>query len=193
VVLGYAWSMVVSASGWWTFRPDTLLGWNLLPHLPVEEALFYPLGGALCLLFYVGWTRWRVPPAEPKPLALGSGLVVLTTAAAAAVLLGFLLLRRQPAYLASQIVLYNGLCFLLWPKTRDRILFGPALATVGLMLAIGFFWDWLAFTRGWWEYHAVLGWYWPPRVPVDDWNFYFSAPLAAISCYEAFRRHGANT
>jgi hypothetical protein len=62
------------------------------------------------------------------------------------------------------------------------------LITVLLMTGIGFIWDCLAFNWGWWTYYAILGWMFPKRVPIDDWNFYFFAPIAAIELYSVFRK-----
>jgi len=188
LALGYAWSMLVTSQGWWSFNPEIMLGIRVLPALPLEEAFFYPLGGALSILLYAALTRTAAPEK-----GTGRGfcffIIALTLCGAAAVAVS-MLNGGRPYYLISQIILYNGLAAGLWPWTHGRIGARPALLATAVMTGIGFFWNWLAFTQGWWSYHAVLGWMWPAAVPVDDWNFYIFAPLAAISLYENFRRGG---
>ncbi|MCK5219851.1 hypothetical protein KAR10_10015, partial [bacterium] len=158
-VLGYAWSMLVSANGWWSFDLNTMLGLKLFYWLPLEEALFYPFGGALCILLYDVFVR-QCRSAKTGGYPLLIAITVLTLTVIILVLISIFTYGKQPAYVISQLVLYNGLCFVLWPKIGFRILMKPALITVVVMTIIGFFWDWLAFTRGWWEYHAILGWFW---------------------------------
>lgn len=182
MVLGYAWSYLVSASGWWVFNPACMLGVEPLPHLPLEEVLFYPLGGALSLLIY----EWAVSLTRSEQRA-GPGvfclLLGITLAAIGAIFIAHAQFDRWAYYLISQLALFNGLTLALWWVPRARFVLWPASFSVLGMTVIGFFWNWLAFTQEWWAYHAVLGWMFPPRVPVDDWNFFIFAPLAAISLY----------
>ncbi|MBN1594594.1 lycopene cyclase domain-containing protein [candidate division FCPU426 bacterium] len=189
MVLGYCWSYLVTSHAWWVFNPDTMLGLELVPHLPLEEILFYPLGGILSILVYValreaGLSGGKVDRSYFWILA---GITLLVLAAAA---YSFWKHGKVPWYILSQVVLYNGISLGLYFRPSGRIAAGPALLSVLIMTVVGFFWNWLAFTQGWWKYYAVLGWMWPPQVPVDDWNFYLFAPLAAMSLYENYTRAG---
>ncbi len=181
MVLGYSWSMLVSSHGWWQFNPQTMLGWQVLPHLPLEEALFYPLGGALSILVY-GFLADKM--ANPRWKSLGfyflflALTLVVLGAATTAVANNF-----HPAYILSQVVLYNGLALLLWPVAGPKFHLPGLLVTIVILTAVGVFWNYVGFTQRLWWYTAVLGWNWPKAVPVDDWNFYIFAPLAAISLY----------
>ena len=180
-LLGYAWSMLVSSRGWWTFEASNMLGWKCLPHLPLEECLFYPLGGALSILVYVlAAGPHQRDCRHPGMLALFAGGTLAALAAAA---VSASQQNRPPAYLISQLVLYNGLTLVLGFRVAARVKRPALLGAVAAMTGIGFFWNWFAFTRGWWSYHAVLGWFFPPRVPVDDWNFFLFAPAAAVVLY----------
>lgn len=185
MLLGYAWSYLVSASGWWVFNPACMLGIQVLPNLPLEEVLFYPLGGALSILIYQ-----KLISANASARRAGPGtfclLAALTLAAVGMIFIARAQQGRWAFYLVSQLLLFNGLTLALWWRPRARFFLWPAALAVLGMALIGFFWNWLAFTQGWWSYHAILGWMFPPRVPVDDWNFFLFAPLAAISLYGWF-------
>jgi hypothetical protein len=172
----------VSASKWWVFNPACMLGVQVLPNLPLEEMLFYPLGGALSILVYQR-LKSRNESAPRAGLGTFCLLAVMTAAAVVAIFIAQAQHGRWAYYLISQLVLFNGLTLILWWVPRARFLVGPTSLAVLGMTVIGFAWNWLAFTQGWWTYHAVLGWMFPPRVPVDDWNFFIFAPLAAISLY----------
>ncbi|MEW6515762.1 MAG: lycopene cyclase domain-containing protein [candidate division FCPU426 bacterium] len=186
MALGYAWSYLVSAMGWWTFAPECMLGIQVLPHLPLEEVLFYPLGGALSVLIYL---KLKSLGRFSKRADLAAMLVLAGITALAMGLIIYVRVSRGhwAYYLISQLALFNALTLVLWWIPRARFLLGPATVGVLGMTCIGFFWNWLAFTQGWWAYHATLGWMFPPRVPIDDWNFFLFAPLAAISLYGCLR------
>jgi hypothetical protein len=187
MVLGYAWSYLVSASRWWVFNPACMLGVLVLPNLPLEEVLFYPLGGALSILVY---QKLKSRNRSTQRAGLGTFwlLAGLTAAAVGAIFIAQAQHGRWAYYLISQVVLFNGLTLILWWVPRARFFVWPAALAVLGMTVIGFAWNWLAFTQGWWTYYAILGWMFPPRVPVDDWNFYIFAPLAAISLYGLLER-----
>lgn len=184
LVLGCGWSALVSSQGWWHFNPQTMLGWQVLPHLPLEELLFYPLGGVLSILVY-GFLADKMANPRWKSSRFYFLFLVLTLAvlgaATTAVARNF-----HPAYILSQVVLYNGLALLLWPVAGPRFHLPGLLVTIAILAAIGFIWNYVGFTQRLWWYTAVLGWNWPKAVPVDDWNFYIFAPLAAVSLYELF-------
>lgn len=191
MLLGYAWSYLVSSSGWWTFNPATMLGWEAILHMPLEELLFYPLGGSLSILVYIAWSGQDCDQARA-----GKSYLLILGGITLCVLLAVLVYLRQngkiPWYVLSQVVLFNGLSIGLWFRASSRVLARPAALTVAVLTVIGFFWNWLAFTQTWWAYHATLGWMFPPQVPVDDWNFFIFAPLAAASLYEFFSRRSGS-
>jgi lycopene cyclase domain-containing protein len=186
MVFGYAWSMLVSGTGWWVFNPDTMLGIHVLPYLPLEEALFYPLGGLLSILCYFSLSG-RFANSRPTGRVWFFFMLMLTLAGLAAVVVS-LIQGHHPYYITSQIVLFNGLSLIFWFFIRGQMLWKPMLLTVIFMTCIGFLWDWIAFNLGWWEFHAILGWMWPPQVPIDDWDFFIFAPIAAASWYCWFDR-----
>jgi lycopene cyclase domain-containing protein len=183
IVLGYAWSMLVSSSGWWTFNPSTMLGIYILPFLPFEEFLFYPLGGALSVLIYNAFLQSDLT-RKIYNKRLFWGMIIATGTAALAVVVSTIQQGKIPIYIISQLGLYNGLSLGFWPWGGSKVEARSALFSIAIMTVIGFLWNWLGFTQTWWFYHATLGWEWPAQVPVDDWNFYLFAPLAAISLYE---------
>lgn len=187
MALGYLWSYTVSSCGWWVFNPNTMLGIEILPHLPLEEILFYPLGGALSILIYIAIHK-RDIAANPVGKKYIWILVGITGIILACVVYSTLTLGKAPWYIISQVILFNGLSIGLWFRKTHRLAANPALLAIFGMTIIGFFWNWIAFTKNWWSYHAVLGWHFPPQVPVDDWNFFIFAPLAAVSLYENYRK-----
>lgn len=187
-VIGWIWSAVVSYNGWWTFGEHTMLGWHVVPYLPFEEFLFYPLGGAFSILVYVwitkrwNWTHGALYWAYLAAGSLGFGILAITTAA------------NGPYYLYSQFVVFNGLCGVaLAPFVARRINLWGAWAPVLVLGVVGYLWDHVAFTRGWWAYHAIAGLH-VGIVPVDDFNFFLYAPPAACSIYLLVcRRFGSPT
>jgi lycopene cyclase domain-containing protein len=187
MALGYIWSYTVTSNGWWVFNPNTMLGFEIIPHLPLEEVLFYPLGGALSILIYIAIAEWGVA-ANPVGKKYFWSIVGITALVSICVVISTLSFGKIPWYIISQMVLFNGLSIGLWFRKTHRISLNPALLSIAGMTVIGFFWNWIAFTQNWWTYHAVLGWYFPPQVPVDDWNFFIFAPLAAASLYEIYRK-----
>ncbi len=186
MVLGYLWSIMVSANGWWQFNHNTMLGFELLPHFPIEEALFYPLGGALSIMLYTVF-KVKLEKFTIPPIFLYLNIVLVTIFLL--VLTGISInTNHQPVYIVSQFVLYNGLCLLMWQWAGKKIHVLSMWTCVLLMTIIGFIWNWIGFTQNLWSYHATLGWMWPQGVPIDDWNFYLFAPMAAVSLYEFFNK-----
>ncbi|MDE2290725.1 MAG: hypothetical protein KGL53_01475 [Elusimicrobia bacterium] len=178
-VLGWGWSWLVSASGWWSFGPRFMLGVEVLPHLPIEEVLFYPLGGALAVLAYLCARDERRPP---RPGLLWAFLLTGT-----AIFAGLAAARwgRHPYYVVSQLVVYNTLCgILLAPWAAPKVdVAALALPVAGLGI-LGFLWNYVGFKYGWWVYHATLGLNVSVE-PVDDFNFFLFAPTAAVLVYHA--------
>jgi len=177
-VIGWGWSATVTAHGWWTFGGQHITGWRPLPHLLIEEVIFYPAGGALCILLYLAFAR---RPVRPRPdiyvvfLILGTALFAT---------LGLSHAGQRPYYLYSQLIVYNLLvCGMLSPAVAHRIDLRGFIVTTLLMASVGYIWDHVAFVGTWWEYHAItqlhLG-----LVPFDDVDFFMFAPAAAISVYE---------
>lgn len=178
-MLGWSWSSVVSAHGWWRFAPEALTGVWFGPYLPIEEMLFYPSGGALCILLYQLFSR--PPDARPRSAAVWYLYTTLGTLFFAAVAWE----RRDfgPWYLCSQLVLYNlALVLPMAPVVARQVDVRALLRATAIMSLLGYVWDHLAFTYGWWNYIAVTGWR-IGRVPFDDFDFFAFAPAAAISLY----------
>ncbi len=176
-LLGWAWSWTVSSHGWWTFGEKFLLGVKIIPNLPVEEFLFYPLGGMLCILMYVWGAKFGV---VRKAIAYWLFIIVGTAVFAGLV---WMTRDRKPAYIISQLILYNGICsFLLAPfVARDTNLVGLAVPIAALSV-VGFAWNYVGFKYGWWAYHATMGIN-IDVVPIDDFNFFLFAPTAAVSIF----------
>lgn len=89
-----------------------------------------------------------------------------------------------PHYLYSQFVVYNGLCLTMAPLVGHDMDLRALSLPVLVLGTVGFLWDHVAFKYGWWIYHAVTQiriW----LVPLDDFNFFFFAPTAAVSIYLA--------
>lgn len=184
-VLGWAWSMLLSYKKWWVFPEKYIVGVRVLPNVPLEEFVIYPLGGAFSIFLYVLGSRlWR----SRRPSRLFGALVAGTTAAFLGLALAYV--KKRPHYLVSQLVLYNGLNVLLSPVTAPLISAPGLVLSVGALGAIGFVWDFLAFRHGWWRYNATTG-VKILKIPVEDLNFYLMAPTAAISLYVALCRRSA--
>lgn len=180
--LGWFWSGFLSYKGWWEFPAESIIGIHVLPHLPLEEFIIYPLGGAFSIFFYtfpsVRWPKNN----RANPLLYWGFLIGVTGVFA---VLAYVKRDTHPWYLYSQFVLYNGLCLILAPFIA-KDLYIPAVFYPMISLgAVGFFWDYFAFQLDWWIYHAITN----VRVfniPVEDFNFYLLAPPAAISLYVLF-------
>lgn len=184
-IIGWIWSWVVSSNQWWTFGWEHMTGIYLVPHLPIEEVLFYPLGGAFCLLVYV-WILTNSRLSRLVSPGFYWGYIFLGSAVFGT--LAYLNRAEGPFYLYSQFVVYNFLCtFLLAPFVARRMNLAGMLAPVFLLGTIGYLWDVAAFSKGWWAYHAItqikVG-----IVPIDDFNFFLFAPPSAISIYICFCR-----
>jgi lycopene cyclase domain-containing protein len=180
-VLGWAWSMLLSYKKWWVFPEKYIVGIRPLPHVPLEEFVIYPIGGAFSIFLYVVMGRI---------FSLKSGGIfrtMLTGTTAAFLALALARLKKRPYYLFSQLVLYNGLSLLLSPVTARHIRAGGLVGSVAILGTIGFIWDYLAFKFGWWVYNATTG-VKLFRIPIEDVNFYLMAPTAAISLYVALCR-----
>ncbi len=180
--IGWAWSWTVSKNGWWTFGERYMLGVEVIPHLPLEELLFYPLGGAFCILVYIAICKYsvRIQPLMHWVFLLAGTLVF-----------GFLAWRYRangPHYLTSQLIVYNlATGILLAPYVAKHVNLIGVAAPVAVLGTIGFFWDYVAFKYGWWAYHAITQ-IKISIVPIDDFNFFLYAPTSAVSLYAAFCR-----
>lgn len=176
-VLGWGWSILLSAKGWWEFPVKFITGIYPLPKLPLEEFLIYPLGGMFSVFLYAWPTqKWG---SKPKP-AFYYAFIVLETLAFA--VLAYIKRDTAPWYLYSQFVLYNGISLALAMfVAKDVSIPGFLASTVGLGI-VGFIWDYFAFKYGWWIYHAITG-VKILNIPVEDINFYMMAPTAAITLY----------
>ena len=177
-VLGWGWSLFLSYKAWWIFPGKDIVGVYVLPHLPLEEFVIYPIGGALSIFLYAVAGR-RV--SNPRPGLLWVFLVGTTLVFGAIAALS----DTRPFYLYSQLLLYNALCLALAPVAARRLAFAGLAASVGVLGLVGFGWDHLAFTFDWWIYTAITG-IRIGRVPIEDVNFYLMAPTAAISLYVFF-------
>jgi hypothetical protein len=180
-VIGNGWSAVVTAHEWWSFGSPHVTGWRPLPYLLVEEVIFYPAGGALCILLYLASAH---RPARPRR---GSYVAYLLCGTAFFATLALSHAPQRPYYLYSQLLVYNLLvCGTLAPVVAQHIDFRGFAVATQLMAMVGYVWDHLAFVDAWWEYHAItqlhLG-----LVPLDDVDFFLFAPAAAISVYEFAR------
>ncbi len=179
-VLGWIWSYIVSSHLWWVFGEKFLTGIKVIPNLPIEELLFYPLGGAICILFYL---KMQTQAAFKNKISAKAywifivlGTIVFTALVAAR-------WHVKPYYLTSQLVLYNLLCTLLLAPWVAKNINLPGLALpVGILTVVGYSWNWIGFKYGWWVYNATTQIY-LSVVPIDDCNFYFFAPTAAVSLY----------
>jgi lycopene cyclase domain-containing protein len=189
-LLGWTWSYILNLNGWWTFAPHALTGLQLGSHLPVEEMLFYPSGGAICILLYE--TFRRRPGAERWPSSLwrwyawgGTAFFIIVAWARRAI---------GPWYLCSQILLYDlGLVLPLSGLLARSVDLRALLQATLVMTCIGYGWDHIGFAGDWWAYHASTD-LWIGRVPFDDFNFFAFAPAAAVSIYlvlvRSFERAG---
>jgi lycopene cyclase domain-containing protein len=181
-VIGASWSAIVTANGWWSFGSVYVTGIRVLTHVLIEEVVFYPAGGALSILLYVAGRKSDLRPAR------GTYAIYLAGGTLGLCALALRYASAQPFYLYSQLVVYNLLvCGGLAPVVAPRIDWRGLAVSTGIMAVLGYAWDHVAFTFGWWEYYAVthvrVG-----VVPIDDWAFFLYAPAAAISVYETSAR-----
>ncbi|MBI4052042.1 MAG: hypothetical protein HY400_06015 [Elusimicrobia bacterium] len=176
-VIGWIWSAFLSAMGWWAFQPPFLMGIWITPWLPLEEFLFYPFGGILCIFLYNFCSsrfQKNKSPADTWTL-LGAGNLLF-------LVLSLYSRSETPSYLYSQFIVYNLLTLALAPFIV-RTIHLPALSVpIVLMGVVGFFWDHAAFKYNWWVYNTdtKIRFFF---VPLDDFNFFIFAPSAAISIY----------
>ena len=181
-VLGWGWSMLLTYQHWWVFPERFILGYRPLPYLPVEEFLIYPIGGAFSIFLYALPTRkWPVATSAP----FFWFFIVAVTAAFSG--LAWWKHDTRPFYLYSQLVLYNGLSFVLAPFSASRVNIKGLLISALTLGAVGSVWDYFAFRYAWWVYYAITN-VKVAGVPVEDVNFYLMAPAAAIALYVALCR-----
>lgn len=175
-LLGAMWSAVLQAQGWWSFGLETRTGLMIGEHLVLEEAVFYPCAGALCLSLYGLGTR-------SGSRSIGVAYVGAVWGGSFAVLaLVLALWDSRPYYLLSQLVLYNVIVAVPLSGVASRRASATGLlVAVGGMALIGIGWD-LAAYGSWWTYHANTGIF-LGGVPLDDVNFFLFAPAAAVSVY----------
>ncbi|OVE77926.1 hypothetical protein BVX98_01625 [bacterium F11] len=182
-LLGWSWSMILSYTGWWEFPEEFILGFHVLPYLPLEEFLIYPLGGAFSIFLYMFPTN----KFSEKQSPLIYWIFVLAVTALFGIL-AFVKRGTEPYYLYSQLVLYNGLCLVFASKISKEINIIGLFSSLLVLSLIGYFWDWAAFRNDWWIYHAITGIKFN-GIPVEDFNFYLLAPTAAISLYIGICRY----
>lgn len=176
-VLGCSWSAYVSRHGWWEFGAQYVTGIRVFPNLPLEEFIFNPLGGVISVLLYLQGHRIKVVINKAAYWAFTlSGTAFFC-------FIAWYTRDNGPYYLYSQLVLFNFACTLaLAPFVADRInLVGLGLS-IAALLTLGFGWDWVGFTKGWWTYFAVTGIKIGP-VHFEEFNFFLFAPTAAVSVY----------
>lgn len=183
-VIGWVWSWTVTSNVWWSFGRPFMVGWDVIPHLPIEEVLFYPLGGILCIFIYARISdipRFRTA-TWPKGhwIYLAVGTVFFASVA-------FAYRRDGPFYLLSQLITYNFLCcFCLAPFVARRINPVGQLAPSLILGTVGFFWDFYAMKVGLWQFHAIT--FRVLTVPIDEFNFFLYAPTSAASIYLVYCR-----
>lgn len=179
-LIGWAWSWNVTFHDWWTFKSNCMLGVNFLSHLFFEEILFYPFGGALCILLYLSADSIN-PFRNAKNSAAYLAFVLLGTAVFAAT--AWATRANGPYYLLSQLFTYNILCCLLLAAfVRKEINLAALCAPILLVGAAGFIWDFFAIKHGVWRYNAVTG-ITVLNVPIEEFNFYLFAPTSAAAIY----------
>lgn len=184
-LIGWAWSWTVSFNGWWGFGEKFLLGIDVFPYLPFEEILFYPLGGALCIILYVCTQSVELFQNKTNPLTYWTLLILGTSVSGA---LAWATQGNSPYYLNSQLFTYNFLCCLaLAPFVAKEVNLAALSASILIMGTIGYVCDFLAVRHGWWGFYAVTGLH-LYKVPLEEFNFFCFAPASAISIYVACRK-----
>ncbi|MCB4757026.1 MAG: hypothetical protein LHV69_08400 [Elusimicrobia bacterium] len=184
-LIGWTWSWTVTSHVWWSFGERYMLGFDVIPHLPFEEVLFYPFGGILCLFLYVAMLRLKWTRGKTSAFIywgyLILGVIVFGSVA-------FLKRENGPHYLTSQLLTYNLICCLILAPFVARDINLVAMITPVLILGpTGYFWDFFALKFGWWDFHAITQIRIGP-VPFDEFNFFFYAPPSAISIYLLYCR-----
>lgn len=186
-LIGWTWSSVLSINKWWIFPEQFLVGVRVLPFLPLEEFLFYPLGGFLVIFIYeFGNKTFRNKFYNRKSLI--SLIYLGTLLFFGAAIYSY---PSQPYYLYSQFIVYNLLGLIFTYKIGETMNIYPLSLSTIAMGILGFFWDYFAFKYNWWIYVAITN-IKIKNVPIDDFNFYFFAPLAAISIYMFIARFFEN-
>jgi hypothetical protein len=183
-LVGWAWSITLSANLWWVFPKRFLVGVWLLPNLPLEEMLFYPIGMLFAIGLYNALTRrWPERMKDPWPYRayLYAGTAVFGA-------LAFYYRDEKPYYIYSLLLVYNGLalalCEAVWRYIHPR----PLFVLTALLFVIGLVWDYFAFRYDWWIYNPIMGLkFW--GIPVEDVDFYLYAPPAGLSLYLLAVRH----
>jgi hypothetical protein len=143
----------------------------------LEEFLFNPLGGLISVLLYLSGGRMKI---KVQPVIYWSFLILGTAVFGA---IAWMTRSGKPYYIYSQLILFNLVCSLfLAPFVAKEVnLVGVGLA-VFVLGTMGFVWDTVGFTYGWWTYYAVTG-VAIGKVHIDDFNFFMFAPTSAISIY----------
>jgi len=174
---------MVTSHTWWSFGQTFMLGIDVIHHLPVEEALFYPFGGILCLFLYILLCSSKKFQNRKRPTVYWGFLVA---GALVFVGLAWATWHHKPAYLISQLVVYDLMCclFLAPIVAGDMDLLALSVPVI-LVGSSGFGWDYFAIKHGWWVYHAVTRMS-LLNVPIEEFNYYLFAPASAISIYLAF-------
>lgn len=184
-LIGWAWSWTVTSHVWWSFGWPYMLGWDVIPHLPFEEVLFYPFGGILVLFIYVASHQIKWLPVIKSAKIYWAYLIVGTFIFAT---ISYATRENKPMYLYSQLVTYNLMCcFLLAPAVAKEMNLTAMIMPVVFLLPVGFLWDCVALHYGWWDFHAITQIRIGP-VPLDEFNFFFFAEPAALSIYLAYCR-----
>lgn len=183
-LIGWSWSMMLSANQWWIFPKKWLIGIWLLPNLPLEEMLFYPI----VTLFMIGTynllsLRWPAKLNNPwlYRLYLYLGTLVF-------LILGLIYREEKPYYIYSQLIVFNLLaivsCEVIWKLINPK----PFILIIGSLFVVGLVWDYFAFKYDWWIYNPLMG----PKflnIPIEDVNFYLYATPAGISLYLLALKH----
>lgn len=177
-VIGWSWSMTLSANQWWIFPRRWLIGISLLPNLPLEEMLFYPMVMLLMIGIYNFFDQRRHDALKnPWPFR-----IFLYAGTAVFLVMGFIYRAEKPYYLWSLMIVYNAVAIVLyefvWRLMNQRVV---AWITA-VMFVVGFVWDYFAFKYDWWIYNPIMG-VKILNIPIEDVNFYLYAPAAGLFLY----------
>lgn len=175
-LIGWTWSSVLSIKGWWIFPEQFLVGIRILPFLPLEEFLFYPLGAFLAISIYA------ISDNYFKKIYSFKFLLFYNLFFTGIFFLLCLLAPSPPYFLYSQFLVFNLISFWGMKSIAPKINLTAILFCVVCLTVIGFVWDFFAFKYGWWDYLAITQ-IKVLKIPIDDFNFYLFAPFAAVTIY----------